>query len=52
QDAYVCDNANSFGWTGLPSHIYMASVDAQKKIQSFASGYLSLHIDKMRIPSL
>jgi hypothetical protein len=33
QDAYVCDNTNSFGWTGLLSHIYMASVDAQKKTQ-------------------
>ncbi|KAH8493561.1 hypothetical protein H0E87_020357 [Populus deltoides] len=33
QDVYVFDSTDSFGWTGLPSHLYMATVDAQKETQ-------------------
>ncbi|KAL3576877.1 hypothetical protein D5086_022160 [Populus alba] len=46
QDVYVCDSTDSFGWTGLPSHLYMATVDAQKETQSFANSYPNFNVDK------
>ncbi|KAJ6725121.1 hypothetical protein OIU85_022980 [Salix viminalis] len=42
QDGYTCDSTDSFGWTGLPSHLCMATVVAQKETQS----YLSFSVDK------
>ncbi|KAJ6416470.1 hypothetical protein OIU84_002349 [Salix udensis] len=33
QDGYTCDSTDSFGWTGLPSHLCMATVVAQKETQ-------------------